>query len=231
MKDSKVIKEYDVVGANPMSTVFSKRERRRNFWQKVSLWFSRKWYFVEMWYHEKKRYFKNLVLFNKIAKDYYPWDYQSQVDLFAFGLEHLANWMEHGNEVDWSRNKKVSAIRELVDLLKKGYEDEVSDKYLCLGNDDVITHVTEYEDGSIGFETKDEDSQKIQEASSKRYQEELKKARKAYYNRVFYLIKGQDLGEQFGEKRDDENLEQFYKRWDKFNEENFDGSGIEGWWD
>ena len=229
MKDSKIIKEYDVKGANPMSIAFLQKER--NFWKRISLWFSTKWYFVEMWYNEKKRYFKNLVLFNKIAKDYYPWDYQSQVDLFAFGLEHLANWMEHGNEVDWSRNKKVAAIRELVRLLRNGYENGVSTEYFGKGEENVITHVVEYEDGSIGFETKDEDSQKTQEASNKRYQEELKKARDAYYDRIFYLIRGQELGEQFGEQREDENLEQYYKRWDKFNEENFDGSGIEGWWD
>jgi hypothetical protein len=166
-----------------------------------------------------------------MAKDYYPWDYQSQVDLFAFGLEHLANWMEHGNEVDWSRNKKVAAIRELVDLLKKGYEDEVNDKYLGKGEENVITHVVEYEDGSISFETIDEESKKIQEASIKRYQEELKKARDAYYDRIFYLIRGQKLEEKFGEQLDGENLEQYYKRWDKFNEENFDGSGIERWFD
>lgn len=231
MKDSKVIKEYDVVGTNPMSTIFSKRERRRNFWQKVSLWLSRKWYFVEMWYHEKKRYFKNLVLFNKIAKDYYPWDYKSQVDLFAFGLEHLANWMEHGNEVDWSRNKKVEAIRELVRLLRNGYENGVSAEYFGKGEENVITHVAEYEDGSIGFETIDEESKKVQEDSMARYNGELKKARDAYYDRIFYLIRGQELGEQFGKQRENENLEQYYKRWDKFNEENFDGSGIEGWWD
>lgn len=229
MKDSKVVKEYDVVGAHPMSTVFSQRER--SFWKRVSLWFSTKWYFIEMWYHTKKCYFRNMVLFNKMAKDYYPWDYQSQVDLFAFGLEHLANWMEHGNEVDWSRNKKIAAIRELVRLLRNGYENGVSAEYFDKCEENVITHVTEYEDGSIGFKTIDAESKKAQEASMNRYNEELKKARDAYYDRIFYLIRGQKLGEQFGEKRDDENLEQYYKRWDKYKEENFDGSGIEGWWD
>jgi hypothetical protein len=232
MKDCKVIKEYDVVGEAPFTTVFSQREKRRNFWERVSLWFSRKWYFVEMWYHEKMRYIKNIILFNKMAKNYYPWDYQSQIDLFVFGLETLANYMEkRGHEVDWSRNKKVAAIRELVHLLKNGYENGVDGEYLGKGEENVITHVTEYEDGSTGFEVIDEESKKIKEESSKRYQEELKKARKAYFDRVFYLIKGQDLGEQFGSQRDDENLEEFYKRWDKFYEENFDGSGIQGWWD
>lgn len=229
MKNSKVVKEYDVKGANPFSTVFSQRER--SFWKRVSLWFSRKWYAAKLWYHTKRRYLKNLVLFNKMAKNYYPWDYRSQVDLFVFGLEQLAKCIENGHEIEWSRNKKVAAIRELVVLLKKGYEDEVSDKYLSVGEDDVVTHVTEYEDGSIGFETIDEESRKIKEASSKRYQEEIKKAREAFYNRVFYLIRGQKLGEQFGEQREDETLEEYYKRWDKYNEENFDGSGIEGWWD
>lgn len=229
MKNKKIVKEYDVNGANPLSIVLAQREY--TFLEKVSLWFSIKWYNIKHKYYAVKLYFQNLLLFNKVAKNYYPWDYQSQVDLFAFGLERLAKCIENGHEVEWSSNKKVAAIRELVDLLKSGYEDEVDDKYLGVGQDNVVTHVKEYEDGSIGFETIDEESKKIQEASHKKYTEELKKARKAYYDRVFYLIKGQDLGKQFGEKRDDENLEEYNKRWDKFNKENFDGSGIEGWWD
>ena len=231
MKEKGIVKEYDVKGANPMSTVFTTQRKRRSFWKRVSQWFSRKLYAVKLWYHTKRLYLKNLVLFNKMAKNYYPWDYRSQVDLFVFGLETLANWMEHGNEVDWSRNKKIAAIRELIDLLKNGYDNGVSDEYFGVGEENVITHVTEYEDGSIGFKTIDEESRKIKEESNNRYQEELKKAREAFYNRVFYLIRGQKLGEQFDKQRENETLEEYYKRWDKYKEENFDGSGIEGWWD
>ena len=229
MKNSKITKEYDVNGANPFSIVLAQREH--TFLENVSLMFSRKWYNIKHKYYAIKLYFKNLVFFNKVAKNYYPWDYQSQVNLFAFGLERLAKCIENGHEVEWSSNKKVAAIHELVDLLKRGYEDEVDDKYLGVGQDNVITHVKEYEDGSIGFETIDEESKKILESTHNIYVKELKKARDAYYDRIFYLIRGQKLEEQFEKQRDDENLEEYNKRWDKFNKENFDGSGIEGWWD
>ena len=159
MKNKKIVKEYDVKGSNPFSTVLAQREH--TFLENISLWFSRKWYNIKDKYYAVKLYFKNLLLFNKVAKNYYPWDYQSQVNLFAFGLERLAKCIENGHEVEWSSNKKVSAIRELVDLLKMGYEDEVSDKYLGKGEENVITHVREYEDGSIGFETVDKESKKI----------------------------------------------------------------------
>ena len=67
---------------------------------------------------------------------------------------------KYGNEVDTPRKKKIAVIRELITLLRNGYEDEVNDKYLGAGEENVITHVTEYEDGSIGFETVDDNLSK-----------------------------------------------------------------------
>jgi hypothetical protein len=160
--------------------------------------------------------------------------------LFAYGLEILANHMDrYGNEVDTPRKKKIAAIRELITLLRNGYEDEVNDKYLGAGEENVITHVTEYEDGSIGFETVYEESKKIQEASHKVYREEYQKARNAYYDRVFAILRGQDdpygLAEQIqakiGEKREDETYDEYQKRYEDCYYEFFDGTGIEGWWD
>ena len=238
--NTKITKEYDVKGEHPFSTVFDMRRENETKWKKIKRWFSVRWYALDIKYHEVKKYFKNLVRFNKAMWNYCPWDYHCQIELFAYGLEILANHMDrYGNEIDTPRKKKIAAIRELITLLRNGYEDEVNDKYLGAGEEKVITHVTEYEDGSIGFETVDEESKKIQEASHKVYREEYQKARNAYYDRVFAILRGQDdpygLAEQIqtkiGEKREDETYDEYQKRYEDCYYEFFDGTGIEGWWD
>lgn len=236
MKDSKVIKEYDVKGSNPMFDVITTRERTLSY--KISLWFSIILGIITNWYYNKKSYFKNLIRFNKMMKEWHPWDYDSQIKLFAYGIEQLANYIEkNGNEVHESRDKKVSAMRELVTLLRKDYEEGLYEKYLKGGkNNDAITHVTEYENGCIGFETIDEESQKIKSESIKKYDNAVKKARDKHYKRIFEIIRGQvDLREKalkiVGEKKEDETLEEYNKRLGKVYDEMFDGTGIECWWD
>ena len=238
--NSKIVKEYDVKGKCPFTTAFGMNRENESKLCKIKDWFSYKLYAMNMKYHEIKRYIKNLVRFNKMMRHYYPWDYQSQVELFAYGLEILANYIDkYGNEIDVPRKKKIASIRELVTLLRNGYEDEVNDKYLGVGEENVITHVSEHEDGSIGFETVDEESKKIKEASHKKYIEEYQKARKAYYDRIFEIIRGQDekcnspeiIKAKIGDKRENETYEQYQKRYEDCYYELFDGTGIEGWWD
>ena len=238
-RNSEIVKEYDIKGEHPFSQVFDEKGKNRKWHERVGLWFSVRWYVITMWYYNTKQYIKNIVYFNKMMKEWCPWDSQSQLTLFAFGLEALANHIEqHGREIDVSRKKKIAAIRRLVELLRTDYEDDVNDKYFCAGEEDVITHVTEYADGSTGFEVRDQASKKIKEKSWKRYKKEHRKAREAYYDEIFRLIKGQDsyklndtVDAKIGEKRDDETYEQYHERRDKFYYDLFDGTGIEGWWD
>ena len=238
-KNAKVVKEYDVKGKHPFSEVFDERRRNKKWYEKVKSWFSVRWYAIKLRYYDTKIYVNNLIRFNKMMKDWYPWDGESQLKLFAYGLELLANHIErHGMEIESPRKKKVASIRRLVELLRTDYEDEVNDKYLGKGEEEVITHVTEYEDGSTGFEVKDEKSKEIQQKSWDVYQIEHRKTREAWYEEVFRLIKGQDSYElldkvkaEIGEKKEDETHEEYQKRFDKVYYELFDGSGIEGWWD
>lgn len=232
--NSKITKEYDVKGGDPFTQVFLKREK--SFWKRVKTWFHVRYSIVEMWYYDTKRYFKNIIRFNKMMKDWYPWDWESQVRLFAYGVEQLANYIDkYGCEVDESRNKKVTAMRELVALLRTDYEDGLGDKYLIHGKEDVVTHVTEYEDGSVGFEVKDEKSRKIEQEALQRFEKALKEARKKHYNRIFEIIRGQDIEKlvvkKIGEKKETEILEEYLKRYHEAYYELFDGTGIEGWWD
>lgn len=234
MLNSKITKEYDVKGGDAFTQIFLKQEK--SFWKRVKTWLYVRYNIVEMWYYDTKRYLKNIIRFNKMMKDWYPWDWESQVRLFAYGVEQLANYIDkYGCEVDESRNKKVIAMRELVALLRTDYEDELGDKYLNQGEENVLTHVTEYEDGSVGFEVRDEESKKIRENNLKQFEKALKEARKKHYNRIFEIIRGQDIEKlvvkKIGEKQENETLEEYHKRYHEAYDEIFDGTGIEGWWD
>lgn len=231
---SKITKEYDVKGGDAFTQVFLKQEK--TFWKRVKTWFHVRYSIIEMWYYDTKRYMENIARFNKMMKEWYPWDWESQVRLFAYGVELLANHIDmYGNEVDESRKKKVAAMRELVTLLRTDYEDGLNEKYLRQGKEDVITHVTEYEDGSIGFEVKDEKSRKIEQEALQRFEKALEEARKKHYNRIFEIIRGQDIEKlvvkKIGEKQETETLEEYHKRYREAYDELYDGTGIEGWWD
>lgn len=76
-------------------------------------------------YYNLKWYFKNLVLFQKQLWTWRPWDYQFQMELFAFGLDQVANAMENGSEVRESANKKIAACKELSRQLRRNVEDEI----------------------------------------------------------------------------------------------------------
>lgn len=238
-RNSEIVKEYDVKGKHPFSKIFDEKRKNKKWYQKLGDWFSVCWYAITMRYYETKRYFKNIVYFNKMMKDWYLWDSKSQLKLFAYGLEGLANHMErYGREIDVSRKKKIASIRRLVELLRTDYEDAVNDKYLSVGEDEVITHVTEYADGSTGFEVRDEDSKKIKEKSLEVYKEKYHQAREAYYDEIFKLIKGQDMYKLqdevdtvAGEKHEDETYAEYQQRRDEIYHNLFDGTGIEGWWD
>lgn len=232
--NSKITKEYDVKGGDPFTQIFLKHEK--SFWKRVKTWFHVRYHIVEMWYYDTKRYLENIARFNKMMKEWYPWDWESQVRLFAYGVEQLSNYIDKcGYEVDESRNKKVAAMRELVALLRTDYEDGLDDKYLIQGKENVLTHVTEYEDGSIGFEVRDEESKKIKENSLKQFEKALKDAREKHYKRIFEIIRGQDIEKlvvkKIGEKRENETLEEYNRRYHEAYDELFDGTGIEGWWD
>lgn len=162
---------------------------------------------VRDWWNSIKWYFSNLKRFQPVIKSWRYWDYQYQVDLFVFGLKQLADAIDrYGHEEDVSRKKKVAAIKSLITEMERDYQEAVDSR-----NED--SYAKDYE----------------------RYYAELKRTRKAHYNKIFKLIIGQDedkLNQMVKAKY--EALSEEEKG--KFNHyeayvELFDGSGIEGWWD
>jgi len=210
---------------------FKERHNNEKWYKKVKDFFvySIGWN-VRDWWINTKLYFSNLMLFQPMIKSWRSWDYQYQLDLFAFGLEQLANTMEYyGIEEEKSRNKKIAAIKELITEIKRDYEIEVDD---CFPRNEYLEKIVKYSDGSIAFKYKDDETIT---KSKERYVNALKKARKAHYNKIFKLILGQDndkLNQMVKEKYESLSEEE-KKNFDSYDAyvELFDGSGIECWGD
>ena len=185
---------------------------------------------ISEWWNNIKWYFSNLKRFHPIIRTWRSWDYQYQVDLFVFGLEQLANTMEyHGNEEEKSRNKKIAAIKSLIDEIKRDYVEETEKHF---NQDKYLKRIVKYSDGSVLFNYEDTEA-KLKDAE--KYNNALKKARKAHYNKIFKLILGQDNDKisQMVKEKYESLSEEEKKNFDSYDAyvELFDGSGIEGWWD
>ena len=154
-----------------------------------------------------KWYFSNLKRFQPVIKSWRSWDYQYQVDLFVFGLKQLVDEIDiYGHEEDVSRKKKITAIKSLIAEIERDYRDDV--------------------------DYRNEDSY---EKYYGRYYAELKRTRKAHYNKIFKLIIGQDEDKlnQMVKAKYEALSEEEKEKFDYYSSyvELFDGSGIEGWWD
>lgn len=210
---------------------FEERHNNKKWYEKVKDFFVYciGWN-VRDWWIDTKWYFSNLKRFQPMIKSWRSWDYQYQVDLFVFGLKQLANTMEYyGNEEEKSRNKKIAAIKELIDEIKRDYEEEVDKRFT---RDTYLEKIVKYSDGSVAFKYKDDETI---ENAKERHINALKKARKVHYNKIFKLILGQDndkLNQMVKEKYESLSEDE-KKNFDSYDAyvELFDGSGIEGWWD
>ena len=207
---------------------FEERHNNKKWYKKVKDFFVyRIGWNVRDWWINTKWYFSNLKRFQPIIKSWRSWDCQYQVNLFVFGLKQLADAMKYyGNEEEKSCNKKITAIKALIDEIERDYEEEVNK---CFSLDKQLEKIIKYSDGSVAFNYKDD------ETITKRHANALKKARKAHYDKIFKLILGQDddkLNQMVKEKYESltEEEKKNFNSYDAY-VELFDGSGIEGWWD
>lgn len=236
-KEHKLVKEYDVTGTT-MTEELHKISTEKTKWQEFCFDVRYFWrdHVVYKWYNIK-HYIRNLFLFRHILKDWRPWDYEYQIKLFAFGLDQLANSIENGTTYEETANKKVKAIRTLINLLNYDYEDAVFEKYYGGNETKKSYHVRKYEDGSVGFKdiSSEEETLKWEELN-KKYREALQKAKTKHYNRIFRLIQGQNQDEcekLYNEEKErlTEDKKDDWNELAKISDKVYDGTGIETWWD
>lgn len=177
------------------------------------------WYKTyELFRYDLPRFFKNVWTFRKALWSHYWFDHHGTLKFLEIGLTNTSDTIEkYGNEVDGPRLKKVAAMRRAIELIKNYNEDnyiEMSEKELG----ELKLHDWEFEPvedkpGYSRLVDKDTDEEKIH---NRKVFDRAREIERQEWDELFTILKGQDY------TKFDKDVD-----WD----EQFDGSGIKGWWD
>jgi hypothetical protein len=177
------------------------------------------WYKTyELFRYDLPRFFKNVWTFRKALWNHYWFDHHGTLQFLEIGLTNISDTVEkYGNEIDEPRLKKVAAMRRAVELIRNYNQDnyiEMAEKELG----EVIHHDWEFEEfedkpGYVTLVDKDTEEEKIHNRKVFNRANEIAEQE---WDELFTILKGQDTT-KFDKNKD------WY--------EQFDGSGIKGWWD
>lgn len=168
--------------------------------------------------YDLPRFFKNVWRFRKALYNHYWFDHHGTLMFLETGLTNMADTIEkYGIEIDSSRLKKVEKMRRAVQLIKNY-------------NEDLYIEMAEAELGEIKFRgfkfTPLEDNKDLFE-----WVDDLVDEEKDHNNKVYARateISGQEWKELWT-ILDGQDYSKFDK--DKDFDDQFDGSGLRGWWD
>jgi hypothetical protein len=186
-----------------------KRLIRHNTW----------WYKTyELFRYDLPRFFKNIWRFRKPLWNHYWFDHHSSLTFLEVSLTHISDNVEkRGNEVDGPRLKKVAAMRRVVELIKNYNEDnyiDMAEKELG----ELILHDWEFEyvPDKPGFSQLVDNDTDEERVHNRKVFDRAREIEKQEWDELFVILKGQDY------TKFDEDIDWY---------EQFDGSGIKGWWD
>jgi hypothetical protein len=164
------------------------------------------------------RFLKNIWKFRKALYNYYWFDHHGTLMFMETGLTDMANKIEkHGTEATSSRLKKVEKMHRVIQLIKNYNEDlyiEMAEKELG----EVVLHELEFEpspDHPGSYQLVDKNTQEENEHNRKVF-DRAREIGEQEWNELWDIIKGQDYS-KFDKNIDFDNQ--------------FDGSGLRGWWD
>jgi hypothetical protein len=177
------------------------------------------WYKTyELFRYDLPRFFKNIWTFRKALWNHYWFDHHGTLMFLETGLTHISNTVEkYGHEVDESRLKKIDAMRRAIQLIQNYNNDSYVDMAETeLG--ELVLHDWEFEpvpDKPEYSQLVDKDTPEEKEHNKKVF-DRAREIEKQEWDELFVILKGQD-----------------YTKFDKDIDwyEQFDGSGIKGWWD
>lgn len=161
------------------------------------------WDPIEEQFRSIKWFFKNVNTFWKDLWEFRSYDYQDCINVFCTGLESLKNGIQANSlEIDESKNKKIVAIEELLYLL---CDYSRSSENFDMAYYNYHTKVKKIWDNP---DLTKKEKTKVSEQECRDYILLENKKYKAKQDYIFRLLKGPDFE----------------------NGEEFDGSGITGWW-
>lgn len=187
------------------------------------------WYKAyELVHYDIPRFLKNLWLFRKVLWNHRWWDYRYTLEALRTSLEIMEKGMHSGLEVRENRDKKIQKMQRVIHILKNIEEDNYIDLAEATLGKELILHDWEFKE--VDRETIDippgENMEKLYELVDKNTPEEKENNREIFdlsyklaeneWVELWEIFKGQDT-KQFSKEND------WYQQ--------FDGSGLNSWWD
>lgn len=179
------------------------------------LWYNR-WY--RFFRYDIARFIKNIWLFRKALYNHYWWDHHGTMMFLELGIKNMCDKTEKfGIEIAASRMKKVDKMRRVVQIIQNynnGSYVELAESELG----EIAYYPIEFEpvDDRPGYFTIHERGTAEEKEHRSKVYKRAREIEENEWNELFEILKGQDYN-KFDDKKD-------------FNEQ-FDGSGIKGWWD
>ena len=177
------------------------------------------WYKTyELFRYDLPRFFKNIWTFRKALWNHYWFDHHGTLKFLEIGLTNISDTVEkYGNEVDESRLKKVAVMRRAIELIKNYNEDnyiDMAEKELG----ELMIHDWEFEEvpDKPGYSQLVDNDTDEEKKHNKKVFDRAREIEKQEWDELFVILKGQDY------TKFDEDIDWY---------EQFDGSGIKGWWD
>jgi hypothetical protein len=182
------------------------------------------WYKTfEFFRYDIWRFFGNIWKFRKELYQYQNYDWRYNIMLFRRGLELEVKCIQNGQEEDVSRDKKVNKMKRAIEIIKYHENDcflELAEKELGY---EYIFKDFDFKETDKELDPEITKSQKYYELIDKLTEEEKDKnsklsdlsikMKKDTWNELSKILKGQKYSKTFD--------------WDK----DFDGSGLQTWWD
>lgn len=164
-------------------------------------------------------FLRNIYKFRKALWNHHWWDYSGSLQFIEVAVDDISKNIEaKGNEVKGSKMKKVEKMNRVVEILKNIREDRYFDIVEVEMGKRYNTKNIEFvpcEDNPDYYELVDYDNDEEKEFNDK-YFERVTQIENEEWNELWEILKGQDY-EKFDK----------VKPWD----EQFDGTGMKGWWD
>lgn len=189
-------------------------------------WYWKTWDFVR---YDAPRFFRNIWLFRKDLY-HYRWygGHHSVLPFMRTAISNIAeNVDKRGNEVKISADKKVAKMRRAVEIMQHIIDEDFVDlAEKELGS--LFHRKWEYEDvpGKPGYvQLKDLDTPEERDHNSKVYAR-ANAIEKEMWKELWVILEGQDYS-KFKKSPKNMSHDGSYNHW----QEQFDGSGLRGWWD
>jgi hypothetical protein len=189
-------------------------------------WYWKAWDFVR---HDTPRFFRNIWLFRKDLYNY-RWygGHHSILPFMETAISDIAeNVDQRGNEVRSSSSKKVAMMKRAAEILKHFREDN----FIELAENELgKLHLRDWEFEEVpdkpGFvQIKDTESEEEKAHNSKVFAR-AREIEEQMWKELWVIIEGQDYS-KFEEAPKEMNHDESYDHW----QNQFDGSGMRGWWD